>query len=133
MNKKLSVEIDNLVLCLSHFEGGMELDAIKLCENLTSYNEKTILVCKENTFISNRAEEKGVNYKEVNFKRKLSLKLILELRAILIKHRVKNLIFFGASELKSIYFSLIGLNEVNLIVRYGTTRNTSKKNFVHKW
>jgi glycosyltransferase involved in cell wall biosynthesis len=47
------------------------------------------------------------------------------------KYSIKNVIFFGASELKSLYFSFLGL-DINLIIRHGTTKSSPKKDWFHK-
>ncbi|GGB41732.1 hypothetical protein GCM10011502_13790 [Oceanisphaera marina] len=126
-------QCDVVVLCLSHFAGGMELDAIKMTKGLTHAGISTLLVCKHGSFISQQASLAGINYQEVRFKTKFSIGLISKLREIIIKQKIKNIIFLGTSEIKSIYFSLIGLTKVKLIVRYGTTRSSSKKDLLHRW
>ncbi|MBO1519881.1 glycosyltransferase family 4 protein [Oceanisphaera pacifica] len=126
-------EYDVMVLCLSHFSGGMELDAIKMAKGLINENIPTLLVCKQNSSISYNANQSNISYQDVSFKTKFSFSLISQLRKIIIKNNIKNIIFFGTSEIKSIYFSLIGLTNVKLIVRYGTTRSSSKKNLLHRW
>jgi glycosyltransferase involved in cell wall biosynthesis len=47
------------------------------------------------------------------------------------KYSIKNVIFFGASELKSLYFSFLGL-DINLIIRHGTTKSSPKKDLFHR-
>lgn len=125
-------EYNTLVLCLSHFNGGMELDAIKMTKGLNQNNTSALLVCKKNSFISSVAKKQQVSFEEINFKFKLSFKIIFNLRKIIKKYNIKNIVFLGTSEIKSIYFTLLGMNNINLIVRYGTTRKRSKKDSLHK-
>lgn len=129
----ISNRYDVVVLCLSHFAGGMELDAIKMARGLAGENISTLLVCKRDSFISRQAQQAGIQYQEIDFKTKLSLSLIWKLRRIVKSGNVKNIIFLGTSEIKSIYFSLLGLPQVQLIVRYGTTMSSSKKDLLHRW
>jgi len=46
-------------------------------------------------------------------------------------NQIKNVIFFGTSEIKSIFFSQLSLN-MNICVRYGTTKSSSKKDIFHR-
>ncbi|WP_375056357.1 glycosyltransferase family 4 protein [Zobellella sp. DQSA1] len=124
---------DVVVLCLSHFAGGMELDAVKMAEGFSKAGIRTLLVCRHGSFVAQQAQHAGVPHQEVEFRSKLSLKLIFQLRQILMQGDVRNLIFLGTSELKSIYFALVGMPQINLIVRYGTTMSTSKKDPLHRW
>lgn len=72
-----------------------------------------------------------IKYETISFKSNLSLSIIFSAREIVKKHNIKNVIFIGASELKSLYFAFLGLN-INLIVRHGTTKSNPKKDFFHK-
>ncbi len=47
------------------------------------------------------------------------------------KNNIKNVIFVGASEMKSLYFAFLGL-DINLIVRHGTIKSNPKKSFFHR-
>ncbi|GJA12419.1 glycosyltransferase [Aeromonas caviae] len=121
------------ILCFSHFSGGMELDALKLANAFNEYGIKTTLVCREGTFIEEKATSRNITHFSINFKFKLSLGIMLKLRKFIIEERISKIIFLGTSEIKSIYFSLFALNEKpDFIVRYGTTRSSSKKDFFHK-
>lgn len=123
---------NTMVLCLSHFNGGMELDSIKMAKGLNLNNKSTLLVCKSNSFISSLAKKNSIDYEEISFRSKLSFNIIFGLRNKINKYNIKNIVFLGTSEIFSIYFSLINLDKINLIVRYGTTRATSKNNFFHR-
>lgn len=125
-------QYNTIVICLSHFTGGMELDSIKMAKGLTKVNVPTLLVCKKDSFISSTAKKQQVDFEEIDFKFKLSFKIIFYLRGVLKKYNVKNIVFLGTSEIKSIYLALLGMKHINLIVRYGTTRKSSKKDSLHK-
>lgn len=123
------------IICLSPNFGGMEIDAIKLANKLSSYS-KIILVAKENGFIAQKFDNnclnnQNISLETVKFKSSLSFNIIKIARDIVIRNNIKNVIFFGASELKSLYFSFLGL-DINLIVRHGTTKSTPKKDWFHK-
>lgn len=120
------------VICLSPYAGGMELDAIKLAEKLSKYTAVT-LIAKEDHFIAKEHKKRTTNLKleTIKFKSNLGPSIIKNARQIIKKHNIKNVIFFGASELKSLYFSFLGL-EINLIVRHGTTKSRPKKDWFHK-
>jgi len=119
------------IVCLSPNSGGMEIDTLKLAKKLNPYMN-IILISKKNTFISKEAKiMNNIISKEVHFKSSLSISLIIQIRKIIKEQNIKNFIFFGASELKSIYFSILGLS-INLIVRHGTTKTRPKKDWFHK-
>ena len=131
------MEIDKLstaVICLSHNIGGMELDTIKLAKVLGNYIN-IICIVKENTFIHNECKNNPdystINYETINFSTTLlSPGIIFGVRDIIQKNNIKNIIFVGASEMKSLYFAFIGL-DINLIVRHGTTKSHPKKDWFH--
>ena len=121
------------VICLSSNSGGMEIDSIKLAQKLSLHMPVT-LIAKEGKFIANSKEDyidNNLQLKTINFKSNLGLALILTARRIIQEQNIKNVIFFGASELKSLHFSFLGLN-INLIVRHGTTKSRPKKDWFHK-
>ncbi|USH02600.1 glycosyltransferase family 4 protein [Grimontia kaedaensis] len=119
------------VLCLSHFKGGMELDAVKETKLFRKYGIDAILVCRADTFLEDVAREQGVPFVSIAFKRKLSLPLIQGLRSVIKDEDIDTLVFFGASEIKSIFFSVLGKN-CRVIVRHGTTKSSSKKDPIHR-
>jgi len=122
------------IICLSPNSGGMELDAIKLAKKLSPYMHITI-IAKENHFIANSNADyvgcNGIELETIPFIFSLSPSIIFRVRRIIQEKGIKNIIFFGASELKSLYFSFLGL-DINLIVRHGTTKSTPKKDWFHK-
>lgn len=122
------------IICLSPNAGGMEIDAIKLAKKLSPYMHITI-IAKENHFIANSNAD-YVNYNSIeletiSFLFSISPSIIFRVRSIIQQKGIKNVIFFGASELKSLYFSFLGL-DINLIIRHGTTKSTPKKDWFHR-
>jgi len=122
------------VICLSHHTGGMELAATKLAKVLSSYLDLTYII-KENTFIhqecKNNPDYQSLKYETINFSTTLlSPGIIFGTRDIIKKNKIENVIFVGASEMKSLYFAFLGLN-INLIVRHGTIKSHPKKDWFH--
>jgi glycosyltransferase involved in cell wall biosynthesis len=105
----------------------MELDAIKLTKNLAPYSS-TLLIAKENSFI---ASQNGFKCQTISFSNNFSLNIFFKVRTIIKENNIKNIIFFGASELRSLYFSFLGL-DINLIIRHGTTKSRPKQDLFHK-
>jgi glycosyltransferase involved in cell wall biosynthesis len=120
------------VICLSPYSGGMEIDSIKMAKKLAPYS-KTILIAKKDHFIANEVSKENNDFtlETVRFKSNLGPALIFGIRDLIKKHGIKNVIFFGASELKSLYFSFLGL-DINLIIRHGTTKSRPKKDWFHR-
>nr|WP_321266216.1 glycosyltransferase [uncultured Sulfurimonas sp.] len=122
------------VICLSPNKGGLELASLKLALILSKYINITLII-KDKSFMHeqslNNQDYKNLNYKTISFKTNLSSSIILNARKIVKNNNIKNVIFVGASELKSLYFSFLGLN-INLIVRHGTTKSTPKKDWFHR-
>jgi len=119
------------IICLSHYDGGMELDSIKLAKKL-SVHTKVVLIVKENSFIHHQIENDPLlTFETISFITKTSFSIIFKTRQYIKKHNLRNIIFFGASEMKSLYFSFLGLN-INLIIRHGTTKSSPKKDWFHK-
>jgi len=121
------------IICLSPNNGGMEIDAIKLATKLSSYSKIT-LIAKKDSFIESQKStyiDKNILLETISFRHSISMNIMLYARNILLKNDIKNIVFFGASELKSLYFSFLGLN-INLIIRHGTTKSKPKKDFFHK-
>lgn len=122
------------VICLSHHTGGMELAATKLANNLSKIIDVTYII-KKNTFISEQCHSnpdyQNLKYEEINFSTTLmSPSIIFGVREIVKKKNIKNVIFVGASEMKSLYFAFLGL-DINLILRHGTIKNHPKKGWFH--
>lgn len=140
MNKNSNSRLDDVsipntaIICLSPYYGGMEMDAFQLAKMLSEYTNVTFIV-KKNSLIENKHRDEAyklnINIESISFINNISLTLILGVRKIIKMNDIKNVIYFGASELKSLYFSFIGLN-TNLLIKHGTTKSSSKKDFLHR-
>ncbi|RXI37236.1 hypothetical protein CRU99_12145 [Malaciobacter mytili] len=122
-----------VIICLSRVNGGMELASVKLAR-LLSTKVEVEFIARDNSYIVNKKEHfEGYNIKvhTVSFSSNLSISLIKSVREILIENKIKNIIFLGASEMKSLYFATLGL-DINFIIRQGSKKTTSKKDFFHK-
>lgn len=127
------IKANTLIICLSSNNGGMEIDTIKLSKKL-SLHSNIVLLAKENGHIANSANEYegyNISLEKVNFKSSISLSIFFITKRIIKKYNIKNVIFFGASELKSLFFAFLG-HDINLIIRHGTTKSTRKKDYFHK-
>ncbi len=93
------------------------------------------LIAKSDTFISQEApksqEKNSFSLELIHFKKSFSFSLINSISTIIKEKNIKNVIFFGASELKSLYFAFLG-KDINLIIRHGTTKHRSKKDILHR-
>jgi len=122
-----------LVICLSDGRGGMEHDALKLAGLLSDCCD-IVLVCKNGAFIERLYNEGNYSFKceTISFLNKsFSLSMLLKMKNILTSHEIRNVIYFGASELKTLYFSFIG-KDLNVIIRHGTTKSRPKRNWFHR-
>ena len=122
------------VICLSHHIGGMELAATKLAKVLSLHVNVTYII-KKNTFIEKECKTnpdyRELHYEAIDFKTTLmSPSIIFGVRRIIKEKGIKNVIFVGASEMKSLFFAFFGL-DINLIVRHGTIKSHPKKDFFH--
>lgn len=124
---------ETAIICLSDGKGGMELDAIKLAKLLYK-NLPVVLICKESSFLYATYLKKNSKFPVETIKflsKAFSLSIIFNLRRLINKRNINNVIFFGSSELKSMYFSFLG-NDVNVVVRHGTTKSSKKKGLIHR-
>lgn len=120
-----------MIACLSPGQGGMELDSLKLAE-LLSPHMKLVLLCQKGTFIKREAVQRSLDVVPVHFRSRIfSPALITATRSIIKKKNIRNVIFFGSSELKSLFFAFRGKN-LNVIVRHGTTKSTPKLDWIHR-
>ncbi len=130
----MTQKANTAVICLSPYQGGMELDTLHLAKMLTGICDVTLIAQHEhfiaNTFLA-QEEHHGVTLETVRFKSSFSFAIITTVRKIVKEKKIKNVIFLGASELKSLYFSFLGL-DINLIIRHGTTKSTPKKDWFHR-
>lgn len=118
------------IICLSPYRGGMELDAISFSKKLQPFM-KTLLIIKRNSFMEDKLKNENIDYETIEFFKSFSLSIILNARKIIKLYGIKNVIFFGASELKSLYFSFLRL-DINLIIRHSTTKSRPKKDWFHR-
>ena len=122
------------VICLSHHIGGMELAALKLARTMSRYVE-TAFIVRKGFFIEKQTRE-NPDYQEidtvsVDFRSSFGPSLIFNVRRIVKARGIRNVIFIGASEMKSLHFAFLGL-DINLIVRHGTIKKTPKKDWFHR-
>ena len=122
------------VICLSPYHGGMELDALRIAKLLSDISDVT-LIAKQGSPLDIKhhsdAELAGIKFETIGFKYFFSPSIISNARRIVKERNIKNVIFFGASEMRSLYFSFLGL-DINLIIRHGTTKSTPKKDPIHR-
>jgi glycosyltransferase involved in cell wall biosynthesis len=57
--------------------------------------------------------------------------MLFRARSIVARHNIRNVIFFGASELKTLHFAFQG-RDINLVVWHGTTKSRPKHDFIHR-
>lgn len=117
-------------LCLSPHAGGMELDALRMAVRVKQ-SYPTIFICRQNTFILEKAQQEDVDVRVVAGVQWLANKfisphLVFGLREILRANKVNHLVFFGTSECRSIFLALVGL-PVKFVLRHGTTVSKSKR------
>ncbi len=128
-------EISNTaIICLSANFGGMEIDAIKLAKKLSLYS-KIVVIAKSGGYIQNSFYsydiDNSVALCSIDFSSSISSSIFFDVRSALKKYDIKNVIFFGASELKTLYFAFLGF-DLNLIIRHGTTKSKPKKDLFHR-
>ena len=122
------------IICLSPYYGGMEMDAFRIAKLLCNNTSITLIVKKGSVLEKQcKAEVNDLNIhvESINFYKNFSLSLIFGVRKIIKNSNIANVIYFGASELKSLYFSFAGIN-INLLIRHGTTKSRTKKDFLHR-
>lgn len=138
-NRVYPMKVSNTaIMCLSIGKGGMEIDAIKTA-NLLKDETNIYLICKSGSYIAEylgKNPVNGINVVEVKFNSKLAIgfidfRLMWNLRKLINKYKIENLIFFGVSEIKTIFFSLAG-KKTKLIVRHGTKKSKSRHDFIRR-
>ena len=120
------------VMCFSSGTGGMERSAVRLAETLARVSD-VILFCKQGSFTESLYNEGKYSFKcePISFwSRKFSPAMLFSVRSKLDKHDIGNVIFLGASELKTLYFSFLG-KDINVCVWHGTTKSRPKRDFIH--
>jgi glycosyltransferase involved in cell wall biosynthesis/GT2 family glycosyltransferase len=114
--------------------GGMEMDALKLAKLLCNDTEVTLITragTKLDKYCRAPCKELGINVESIPFTYFFSFSIIFGVRSIIKRKHIANVIFFGASEMRSLYFSFLGLG-TNLIIRHGMKKTTSKKDILHR-
>lgn len=122
------------VMCFSSGNGGMERSAVRLADTLSSMTPIT-LMCKQGSFIEELCmQEKAKKFEchAVRFSsRTFSPAMLMQVRGAIRARGVRNVIFFGASELKTLYFAFLWL-DINLVVWHGTTKSRPKTDWFHR-
>ena len=122
------------VVCLSPYYGGMEMDAFQMAKMLSEFSDVTLIV-KKNALIESKHKDEalnlGIKVEPVGFIKNISFSIIFGVRKIIKTNKIENVIYFGASELKSLFFSFLNLN-INLLIKHGTTKSSTKKDFFHR-
>ncbi|RBQ29872.1 lipopolysaccharide biosynthesis protein [Aliarcobacter vitoriensis] len=113
----------------------MEIDSIKLAKKLSPYCN-IVLVTKKGGFLEQNFDKyflknNDVKLESLAFKSFSIINTILGTKIILKKYNIQNILYFGTSKLRVVYFSILGTN-INLICRHGTTRTRRKKGFFNK-
>lgn len=122
------------ILSFGVLHGGMEMDAFRIAKLLAPATQVTMIVKKDaylDTHYRELAREAGIEIEPVKFRMFFSPNLIISVRKIVKKQKIKNVIFFGASEMRSLYFSFLGL-DINLIIRHGMKKTRPKKDLLHR-
>lgn len=121
------------VMCFSSGTGGMERSAVRLAGFLSTMTD-VILVCKQGSFVAEhyRSEAGSYECETIRFiSRTFSPSMLIRARSIISRHDIDNVIFFGASELKTLHFAFLGY-DINLVVWHGTTKSRPKHDFIHR-
>ena len=120
------------VMCFSSGTGGMERSAVRLADTLSTVSEVT-LVCKRDSFVEKLYGQGSYSFKCQSIKfssRIFSPAMLFGVRAVIDSHQIHNVIFFGASELKTLYFAFMG-KSLNVTVWHGTTKSRPKRDVIH--
>lgn len=111
----------------------MELDSIKLANMLAELG-RVFLVCKQGSPIEELCQSSKQQFIHLTVpfhSRAFSLNMLFRVRQIIKKNDIRNIVFFGASELKTLFFVFLGF-DLNLIVRHGTTKTRPKHDMLHR-
>jgi glycosyltransferase involved in cell wall biosynthesis len=134
MSPVAHIKGNTLVICLSPYSGGMEMDAIKLARLLCEDVSITLLAksgCFIESYYQKYMMDSNIDLKTVNFSMAFSLAIIRKTRSVLKEKAIRNVVYFGASELRSLYFAFLG-QDLNIMVRHGTTKTRPKKDWLHR-
>lgn len=124
-----------VIACFSKGIGGMEHDAVKLSK-LLSQKYKISLLVKDGTYLHELAL--SLTDFEVNvvpfcfYSKAFSPSLLNGVSTFLNDNiQIRDFIFFGASEYKSLYWSIKN-RSINFIIRHGTTKSRKKDSWYHR-
>lgn len=120
------------IMCFSSGGGGMERSAVRLAHMLSKV-ANVVLICKKNSYVEKLYCEVTEDFpcESVDFtSRVFSPLMLIRARHLVNKYNIGNVIFMGASELKTLFFSFLGL-KINMIVWHGTTKSKPKRDFIH--
>lgn len=119
------------VACFSPNYGGMEQDAEWLVRKLRDRYGKGLILVRTGTWLERHAREQGLDVRAVRFSGTFSLTGIVKLRKLLIEEGIETLVFFGASEMKTLHFA-VPYSVRNFVVRHGTPKSSPKKDWLHR-
>ncbi len=120
------------IICFSSGTGGMERSAVRLAGFLSAIT-RVVLICKKGAFVERLYHQQARRFpcESIHFhSRTFSFSMLGGTRRLVEKHAIDNVIFFGASELKTLYFAFRRF-DLNLIVWHGTTKSHPKRDFLH--
>lgn len=130
----MSQKANTAIICLSPYFGGMEMDSIRLAKSLAAHVGVCFVVrhgAEIHKYYGSEAHKDNVAVESVKFHSNFSFAIIFGVRKIIEQYKIRNVIFFGASEMRSLYFSFLN-KDINLIIRHGTTKSHPKKDFLHR-
>ena len=119
------------VVCLSPAAGGMEHSALGVVAGLAGLATRVALVARRNTWLARRAAAAGLEVHPVRMPLNLSAAGVRQLRQLWRAQGIGNVVYLGSSEMPTLFLSLLG-RDINLIVRHGTTKRHSKRDWVHQ-
>ncbi|WP_455201290.1 hypothetical protein, partial [Kaarinaea lacus] len=134
MVNKVARKGNTAIICLSPYSGGMEMDAIKLARLLCNDVQVTLFAKSDHyiaKYYNEHMQNSAISLETVDFNSAFSYSIIRKTRKVINARQIKNVIFFGASELRSLYFAFLGY-DLNVIVRHGTTKTRPKKDWLHR-
>lgn len=121
------------VMCFSDGAGGMDMSALKLASILSTVS-RVVFVCKQSSFAERLYHKRNFSFqceKVKFFSRIFSPSMLIRVRSILNHYQIRNVIFLGASELKTLSFTFLG-KDLNVIVWHGTTKSSPKRDILHR-
>lgn len=131
-DKAASTQLPSIAIaCFSPNYGGMEQDAEWLVRKIRDRYGHGLLIVRAGTWLARHAREQGVDVRAVGFSGSFSLPGVFKLRKVLLKEGIETLVFFGASEMKTLHFA-VPPSVRNFVVRHGTPKSNPKKDWLHR-